>query len=303
MSLLLKKKTVSTLWKGVATRTLMSGGDFYQVANISDNYKFVLGNFVKGEIIDQSIDLRSARPGDIINVPFEITVTQSYRDFWQSAFYSYDRINTSTPFAHSLGLQDQVLPFNLMLFLSGSMSHADRAKLQTGFHNGVYHYPGFAGDTFKKRFIVRKLRTTSDQKHSVITIHCEIMNQNALVVFSCEKTMLFPFQVPSSAEEVLPEEVAHRSFFLEHLVQQASVLQAKGSQTLSNLRPGQLLLHTLARPLTLTHSMQLASLARLTHEMHFNTLKNSAESLLVPGGLVLALSCALTARDLHEVNY
>lgn len=114
--------------------------------------------------------------------------------------------------------------------------------------------------------------------------------------------MLFPFQVPPSAEEILPEEVAHRSFFLEHLVQQASVLQAKGSQTLSNLRPGQLLLHTLARPLTLTHSMQLASLARLTHEKHFNTLKNSAESLLVPGGLVLALSCALTARDLHEVS-
>lgn len=143
----------------------MSGGDFYQVANFSDNYKFVVGDSVKGEIIDQSIDLRSARPGDSIHVPFEITVTQSFRDFWQSAFYSYDRINTSTPFAHSLGLQGEVLPFNLMLFLSGSMSHADRAKVQTGFHNGVYHYPGFAGDTFKKRFIVRKLRTTSDQRH------------------------------------------------------------------------------------------------------------------------------------------
>lgn len=301
---LLKFKASAALCERVASRMLMSGGDFYKVATIPDNYRLVLGSFVKGEIIDQSTDLRSARPGDVVNVPFEITVNQSFRDFWQSAFFSYDRINTSTPFARSLGLQDEVLPFNLMLFLSGSMSHGEnRAKLQTGLHHGVYHCPGYAGDTFKKRFIVRKLRTTSDNEHSIITIHCELIKQNGVVVFSCEKTLLFPFQVPPSVEEVRPEEAAHRSDFLERLVQQASVLEMKGSQTLSSLRPGQLLLHTLSRPLTLTQSMQLASLARLTHEKHFNVLKNSVENLLVPGGLVLALSCALTARDLHEVSW
>ena len=34
-----------------------------------------------------------------------------------------------------LNLQDQVIPFGLMLFLTGSMSHADQAKLQTGNYN------------------------------------------------------------------------------------------------------------------------------------------------------------------------
>ena len=52
----------------------------------------------------------------IANVPYELTISQAFRDFWQSAFYSHDRINTSTPFARSLGLQDQSLPFSLMLF-------------------------------------------------------------------------------------------------------------------------------------------------------------------------------------------
>ena len=75
---------------------------------------------IVGEIIDQSIDLKTIRPGETILVPYELTINQAFRDFWQSAFYSHDRINTSTPFARELGLQDQVIPFGLMLFLAGN---------------------------------------------------------------------------------------------------------------------------------------------------------------------------------------
>ena len=75
---------------------------------------------IVGEIIDQSIDLKTIRPGETILVPYELTINQAFRDFWQSAFYSHDRINTSTPFARELGLQDQVIPFGLMLFLAGT---------------------------------------------------------------------------------------------------------------------------------------------------------------------------------------
>lgn len=271
--------------------------DFYKVT--TPGYSTMGDKYVKGEIIDQSLNLQTVRPGDTIDVPYEVTVSPSLRDFWQSAFYSYDRINTSTPFARSLGLPEQVLPFNLMLFLTGSMSHADQAKLQIGFTNAVYHW--FAGDTFKKRFVIRKLRTTSKQESSVFSIHCQLKNQLEQVVFSCEKTMLYPFKIPPSAEEVPASEDAQDYSFLEYIVRHAHILQAKGSQTLSPLRPGQLLLHTLSRPLTLTHCMQLASLARLTHERHFDTRKYGHDELLVPGGLVLGLTCSLTARDLHEV--
>lgn len=274
--------------------------DFYKVTTLGASNGDA--KYVQGEIIDQSVDLRAARPGDVIDVPYEVTVNSSLRDFWQSAFYSYDRINTSTPFARSLGLPDQVLPFNLMLFLAGSMSHADQARLQIGFRNAVYHWPGFSGDTFQKRFIIRKLRTTSKKENSVFTIHCQLKNQHDQVVFSCEKTMLYPFKIPPSAEEVPEVEEAQDGAFLDYIVRHAHILQAKGSQTLSPLRPGQLILHTLSRPLTLTHTMQLASLARLTHERHFDTRKYAHEELLVPGGLVLGLTTSLAARDLHEVT-
>lgn len=112
-----------------------SGNGFYEVS------AFLPGADVVGEMVDNVVNLQTARPGDAINVPYELTITQSFRDFWQSAFYCHDRINTSTPFSRQLGLQDQVVPFSMMLFLSGSMSHAyDHAKIEVSYKNAKYHW-------------------------------------------------------------------------------------------------------------------------------------------------------------------
>lgn len=262
-----------------------------------------LSETVRGEVVDHAIDLTNVRPGDKIEVPYEVTISPSMRDFWQSAFYSHDRINTSTPFARSLGLQDQVLPFHLMLFLAGSMSHADQAKLQVGFSNARYHWPAFPNDTFKKQFIIQSLRSTSDKRHSIFIIECRLINQRGVVVFTCDKTMLFPFEVPQSEVVLAPSKESKKSDFLDHLIKQAQTLHEIGSQTLTSMRPQQLILHTLTRPISETHSMQLATLGRLTHERHFNTRLFRREELLVPGGLVLGLTCSLASRDLHEVCF
>lgn len=275
--------------------------DFYKVSSASLQEFSEKG--VLGEIIDQALDISSTRPGTVIDVPYEVTISNSMRDFWQSAFYSHDRINTSTPFARELKLQDQVLPFYMMLFLAGAKSHEDQATVYMGYKNAHYHWPAFAGDTFKKRFIIRSLRTTSDQKNSIIKIHCQLINQRDVIVFTCEKTILFPFKVPQSEVQIPVPPVPKRHEFIEHLISQAETLQRIGSQSLTSLRPGQLILHTLTRPLSITHSMQLATLGRLTHERHFNSRVFGPKELYVPGGLVLALTCSLSSRDLHEVLY
>ncbi len=121
-------------------RLATTGGDksrFYKADVGFDN-----SMQIKGKTVETAIDLKKARPGDVIEVPYELTISSAFRDFWQSAFYSHDRINTSTPFARNLGLQDQPVPFSLMLYLAASMSHADEAKIQTGFSRGTYHWPG-----------------------------------------------------------------------------------------------------------------------------------------------------------------
>jgi len=152
------------------------------------------GSSIKGEVIDNAVDIKQIRPGQRIDVPYEVTISSAMRDFWQSAFFTHDRMFTSTPFARALGLQDQTLPFGLMLFLAGSMSHADRAKVQVGFGNAHYHWPAFAGDTFKKSFVIRSLRSTSDKRQSIFTIECELINQRGIKVFSCEKKHVVSFR-------------------------------------------------------------------------------------------------------------
>ena len=170
------------------SRTFSTNAErFSQFYRVSDYNSSETSRPVTGEVLDKSIDLTKLRPGDKIDLPYELTVNQSVRDFWQSAFYSHDRINTSTPYARNLGFQDQVIPFSLMLFLAGSMSHADHAKLQIGFGVGVYHWPAFAGDTFRKRFIIKSLRPTSDGQNSILKVGCEIHNQRDMKLFSCEK--------------------------------------------------------------------------------------------------------------------
>jgi hypothetical protein len=111
--------------------------------------------------------------------------------------------------------------------------------------------------------------------------------------------MLFEFPVPESNVRMpaSPVEDKNEHLFQDHLLSRADVLQGRKSHTLAVLRPGQLILHSLNRSLTLTQSQQLASLARLTHEKHFDCRKHDQTELLIPGGLVLGITTSASARD------
>jgi acyl dehydratase len=260
----------------------------------------------QGFVLDHAIDLRNVRPGDRIDIPYELTISETMQDFWFGAFFDQNRIHTSRPFCRKMGLQDRVLPFSLALFLTSSMSHADAAKVQVGFGRVNYLWPAFAGDTFTKSFTVNAVRNTSDGNHSVIHFTCDLLNQRGKLCMRADKRMLFQFAVnesnarPKTEDE---EESVNIHLFRDHLLSKANtVLKDQPSHSLAKLRAGDLILHTLHRSLTLTQSQQLASLARLTHERHFDTRKFEVNSeILVPGGLVLGITMSASARDLHEI--
>ena len=273
--------------------------DFHRVGGSGEQLS---GTVIKGEVVRQAVDLRQLRPGDVLDIPYELTVSTAFRDFWQACFHANDRINTSTPFARSLGFQDSLLPVPMMLFLSGSMSHADAAKVQVGFKNAICHWPTFAGDTFTRRFQVKSRRTTTDGDHSIFTFGCSLQNQRGKTVFTCDKTMLFPFPLDENTEAVFEGESPPPEDLREHLIVRAGSMADKlRSHSLTPLRPGQLILHSMSRPLSSTRSMQLSSLARLTHERHFNHHVFDTEEIYIPGGLVLGLTISAASRDLHEV--
>jgi hypothetical protein len=42
------------------------------------------GVFVEGQVFDLAADLRTFRPGSKLDIPYELTVSESMQDFWQS---------------------------------------------------------------------------------------------------------------------------------------------------------------------------------------------------------------------------
>jgi hypothetical protein len=140
-----------------------------------------------------------------------------------------------------------------------------------------------------------------------------------------DKRMLFDFSIPPSNERALPSSTApstslashHRvgrvrqpkddepslnlHLFRDHLLSKSNVCQELQSHSLADLRSGQLILHSMNRSLTFTQSQQLASLARLTHEKHFDTRRYDPSELLIPGGLILGIVQSAASRDFHEL--
>ena len=64
--------------------------DFYKVSSASLQEFSEKG--VLGEIIDQALDISSTRPGTVIDVPYEVTISNSMRDF-VSYIYAFRFIN------------------------------------------------------------------------------------------------------------------------------------------------------------------------------------------------------------------
>ena len=82
----------------------------------------------------------------------------------------------------------------------------------------------------------------------------------------------------------------------------ADTIQSLGNQSLAALNPGQAILHSMCRSLSFSQSQQLASLAKLSHELFFNSYKyDPSAEILVPGELVHGLVVSAASRDLHEV--
>ncbi|KAL3893230.1 MAG: hypothetical protein SGARI_008303, partial [Bacillariaceae sp.] len=190
------------------------------------------------------------------------------------------------------------------------MTHADAAKVQVGFGRVNYLWPCFAGDTFTKSFTVESIRNTSDGNHSVFQFTCDLVNQRGRLCMRADKRMLFEFPIPASnvtaSSSTQPDadednEPINLHLFRDHLLSKSNVCQELQSHSLADLRPGQLILHSMNRSITFTQAQQLASLARLTHERHFDTRRYEQSELLIPGGLVLGIVQSAASRDFHEI--
>lgn len=249
-------------------------------------------------------DLSKARVGQRLEVPYEITVNNSWSTLWSSAFFDQNRINTSAPFAQSLGLADQIMPYSMMFFLTGSMSHVDETKevLELATRNAVYLQPAYAGDTFRKVFHIRGLRAAKDGKATIVTIKCELFNQRDEKVFSLDKLMLYPVATNANTHIRPPESkpAPPESGLLRQVLEGVSQMAGSGSSAShSILKEKSLILHSMGRMIGKSMAWSLSTLFRMTHPSLYNS--NLTGNMIVPGSLALASTLATSSSDLFEV--
>ncbi|GAB5364049.1 hypothetical protein AAMO2058_000936300 [Amorphochlora amoebiformis] len=261
----------------------------------------------QAELLELSLTLDKASVGDNLENPYEITITEGIRDAWHGCFYQHDRLYTSDVFATKLGFKGMLLPFSFLLHTAGAVSHADdtRKVLDVAVEKAVYERPSYLGDTIRKEYYIQDLRTTSDGKSSLLKVKCALLNQDNERVFSMSKTMLFigttskegnrDMRKPTRRSNPPPSRV------LGQISRNSNTLSR--SNALARLYEGQLILHSLARPIGTSMSMILSTMFRMTHPSLFNTKRFGQDNILVPGGVMLSQVHSCCSRGLYEILY
>jgi citrate lyase beta subunit/acyl dehydratase len=266
---------------------------------------------VLGRRVSHALD-RPPSPDDVLPNPYEMTATAGMRDLWVQCFYSHDRVVTSAPFAARLGLSGPdtpPLPFMMGLYLACSMSATHGAIYHLGFRDARQLAPLRVGDTFRQEIQVRSVRNTGDGKRAVVTTHRRMIRVGDNVpVFTLDKLELYrrqpeSFGVSPSAARMEAEEQAKAGAFREALVRRLADVPPRDGPTAA-FEEGELLLHGFARPLGVTANLALSTQLLVTHPIHLDHHRfdlGHGRGVVVSGGLVVSMTLAAAARDLHEV--
>ena len=119
-----------------------------------------------------------------------------------------------------------------------------------------------------------------------------------------DKRMLFEFPIPASNVKASSstksddegDEPINLHLFRDHLLSKSNVCQELQSHSLADLRPGQLILHSMNRSITFTQAQQLASLARLTQ------MSPLSVNMYLPPGIQNSLMSPMSENGAQLLN-
>ena len=249
--------------------------------------------------------------GEMIYSPLEVTVTESWKTLWDSAFLSMGQLQNSYVKSSKLGLADVPLPFSLLATMVAgftvSMFSYD-ARVHLGFYNLFQNKPVFPGDTLHAMFCVDSAYDTTGKDGNRYTIaHSShwLVNQKNQIVFSAQKrTMFAPRKVKHSTKATVNSQALSPtdSTWRKTVVQQPTESLLSWAPQ-PPLVPGQLFIHSHTKVHNNSEMRMLASLMRITNPHHHNTVRYSPTDILVPGPFVMAATIANTTQNLGEYAY
>ena len=252
--------------------------------------------------------------GEMICSPLEVTVTESWKTLWDSAFLSMGGLQNSYVRSSKLGLTSIPLPFSLLATMLAGFTvsvFSYDARVHLGFYNMFQNKQVFPGDTLHAMFCVDSAHNTVGKDGNQYTIAYsshQLVNQKNQVVFSAQKrTMFAPCKIEQSSSKANVKSQA-LSGSLTDSTWRKMVLQQPAKSLLSlapqpPLVPGQLFLHSHTKVHDGTEMRMLASLMRITNPHHHNTVRYLPTDILVPGPFVMAATISNTTQDLGEIAY
>ena len=251
--------------------------------------------------------------GAVYRHPWEVTLDQGMIALFAASFQDATPLYCSSVRARALGFRERPLHPMLLVNLALSFSVHDvseQAIAHLAYVDVRFPAAAYAGDTVSARSLVIGVKPSSGGDKGVVHVRTLLETEDGRVVCAFERKALVRAgalaERPASLSEVegefpslsemerLPVEL-RRSFVPPH-----SRNSLPGH--FEDFAVGQIFAHQIGRTVGDSEHMQLTTLFRNSHPLHFDALYcedgSFTKKRVVYGGLVFAFAAALTSRDL-----
>ena len=264
---------------------------------------------IRGKLLKKGLSSK-VNLGEIVQTPFEVTITESWKSLWETAFLSTKGYYTSLPRSNSLGFDGLPLPFSLaatmgIAFSVSSLSYYARVHLSLS--DMFQQRPLIAGDTVKAMFCINSTEKKGGDGSQYCIAHSThwLVDQREEVVFQLNKSTMFS---PSHCDIQGSEQTQTTSLDPSKSIHRQKLLQQPGDKflprlPLPSLSPGQLLVHDFVKIMGESEVRMLCTLLNLVNPHHHNKIRYQETDLLIPGPLVMSAALGNSALDIGEIIY
>lgn len=243
--------------------------------------------------------------------PWELTVTDGMGALFAASFQDATPVFASREYAKSVNFKDRPLCPMLLLNLGLSFSVQDVSEqciAHLAYVDVRFPEPCYPGDTLTASSKVISVKPTSGGERGVVHVRTLLHNQNNALVCSFERLALIRAGkvtgrlgvAPSTYKQPEVREVPQLPFVLKD-GKLRSRRDSRFPGFFEDFSPGDIFAHYNGRTVGESEHMQLTTLLRNTHPLHFDEVYCEEQSFtkkrVVYGGLVLAWTLALTSRD------
>jgi 2-methylfumaryl-CoA hydratase len=249
-------------------------------------------------------------PGAVYDHPWDVTIDEGMLALFAASFQDAMPTYASRTAARGVGLRDR--PVHPLLLLNLGISFSVHDVSEQAVANLAYidvRFPDacYPGDTVRASSKVIGVKPVSSGDKGVVHVRTELVNQDGTRVCTFERKALVragrvagrPEDPPHDVSDLHPEPARSPRFTLEEA---KGALRRGGFATLwEDFQVGDVYAHEVGRTVGQSEHMQLTTLVRNSHPLHFDErycqTASFAKTRVVFGGLVLAWVLSLTSRD------